>query len=136
MASKSDVQWAAQFLVAAELARRGYTVSFTMGNTTPVADLMAGRPGVQFWIDVKRQSTQSDWLVKPKAEHRNLLYVLVALGKDRSGDRFFVLTQDEANGLEEGYRLARPNNKTTMPGFRFKEALAHEDRWDKLPVSN
>jgi hypothetical protein len=34
-----QTQWATQFLVAAELIRRGYTVSFTQGNNTPVADL-------------------------------------------------------------------------------------------------
>ena len=32
-----QTQWAAQFLTAAELVRRGYTVSFTMGNSTPVS---------------------------------------------------------------------------------------------------
>ena len=37
-------QWATQFLVASELVRRDYTVSFTMGNHTPNADLMVGTP--------------------------------------------------------------------------------------------
>ena len=32
------VQWAAQFFVAAELTRRGYIVSFTLGNA-PETDL-------------------------------------------------------------------------------------------------
>lgn len=35
-----QTQWAAQFAVASELCKRGYEVSFTMGNATPVADLM------------------------------------------------------------------------------------------------
>jgi len=54
---KASAQWAAQFLVAGELARHGYEVSFTMGNNTPVADLMVGHPntGAQFWVDVKGQ---------------------------------------------------------------------------------
>jgi hypothetical protein len=39
-----NTQWAAQFLVAAELTRRGHTGAFTMGNNTPVADLMVGAP--------------------------------------------------------------------------------------------
>ena len=30
-----QTQWAAQFAVASELCKRGYEVSFTMGNTTP-----------------------------------------------------------------------------------------------------
>jgi hypothetical protein len=35
-----QTQWAAQFAVASELCKRGYEVSFTMGNVAPVADLM------------------------------------------------------------------------------------------------
>jgi hypothetical protein len=39
-----QTQWAAQFAVASELCKRGYEVSFTMGNTTPIADLMVVSP--------------------------------------------------------------------------------------------
>lgn len=133
-------QWATQFLAAAELVRRNYTVSFTMGNNTPTADLMVGTPtGRQFWIDVKGLSVKTDWLFRPKAIHRNLFYILVHLsqlaapGKRREPDSFFILTQSEANALESAYRAARPANKTTMPGFKFVEAEPHRDRWDKLP---
>jgi hypothetical protein len=55
-----QTQWAAQFLAASELVRRGYTVSFTMGNHTPDADLMVGAPSYrQFWIDVKGLSSKA-----------------------------------------------------------------------------
>jgi hypothetical protein len=49
------MQWAAQFAVASELCKRGYEVSFTMGNATPVADLMLVSPKLKrmFLIDVK-----------------------------------------------------------------------------------
>ena len=54
--SRPSAQWTAQFLVASELSRRGYTVSFTMGSNTPLADLMVASPqGEHFWIDVKGQ---------------------------------------------------------------------------------
>ena len=51
----SQTEWTAAFLAAAELVRGGYVVSFTMGNRTPMADLMVGNPknGDQFWVDVK-----------------------------------------------------------------------------------
>jgi hypothetical protein len=39
-----QTQWAAQCAVASELCKRGYEVSFTMGNTAPVADLMVVSP--------------------------------------------------------------------------------------------
>jgi hypothetical protein len=135
--------WAAQFLAAAELVRRGYTVSFTMGNITPVADLMVGTPeGKQFWVDVKGLASRTDWLVKPKAPHASLFYILVALsplvepGSSREPDQFYVLTQDEANQLEREYREARPGRKTTMPGFKFNAPRDHRDRWDKLPADD
>lgn len=139
-AKGQQTQWAAQFLAAAELVRRGYTVAFTTGNNTPDADLMVGSPkGELFWVDVKGLSSKTDWLVRPKAARDRLFYILVALSPTSSGptkrdaDRFFVLTQKEANTLEREYRDAHPRNKTTMPGFKFAKAHQYEDRWEKLP---
>lgn len=133
-------QWVSQFLAAAELVRRNYIVSFTMGNSTPAADLMvATLGGTQFLVDVKGLSARTDWLVRPKAPRQDLFYILVLLsplaeqGTDRQPDQFFVMTQAEANLLELEYRTARPGNKTTMPGFKFLAAEPHRDRWDKLP---
>jgi hypothetical protein len=44
MRDQNRTQWAARFLVAAELVRRRYVVAFTKGNTNPMADLMVGLP--------------------------------------------------------------------------------------------
>ena len=46
---------AAKFAVASELRKRGYEVAFTMGNATPLADLMVVSPMSKknFLIDVK-----------------------------------------------------------------------------------
>lgn len=66
-------QWTAQFAVASELCRRGYTVSFTMGHNTPVADLLcATAVGEQFMVDVKgtlNAKDRQDWLMKPANPH-------------------------------------------------------------------
>jgi hypothetical protein len=62
-------EWAAVFLTSAELVRRGYVVALTMGNRTPIADLMVGRPesGKQFWVDVKGMFGRSGgWFMHPK----------------------------------------------------------------------
>src|SRR5207244_3469072 len=113
-----QTQWATQFLAAAELVRRGYTVSFTQGNNTPVADLMVGSPNSKlFWVDVKGLSSRNAWLTTPKAKRRDLFYVLVLLSpladkpKERTADRFFILTQAETNDLEATYRKAHPKDK-------------------------
>jgi hypothetical protein len=135
-----QTQWATQFLAAAELIRRGYTVSFTQGNNTPVADLMVGSPSSKlFWVDVNGLSSKNPWLITPKAPREELFYVLVLLSplaenaEKRTADRFFVLTQFEANDLEATYRQRHPMDKGAIPGFAFADAVAHEDRWDKLP---
>ena len=138
---RARTQWAAQFLAAAELVRRGYTVSFTMGNHTPMADLMVGAPsGRQFWVDVKGLASKAAWLVKPKLEHPSLFYILVYLaplaehGKVRAPDRFFVMSQNQVNQLVDQYQRAPPTNRGTMPGFRWTDAHLFEDEWRKLPV--
>jgi hypothetical protein len=135
-----QTQWATQFLAAAELIRRGYTVSFTQGNNTPIADLMVGSPSSKlFWVDVKGLSGKNVWLIAPKEPRDDLFYVLVLLSrlaekpKARVADRFFILTQEEANELESDYRKAHPNDKGRVPGFGFNDPAAHEDLWDKLP---
>jgi hypothetical protein len=135
-----QTQWATQFLVAAELIRRGYTVSFTQGNNTPFADLMVGSPCSKlFWVDVKGLSSKNPWLVKPQEPREQHFYILVLLSplvedpKKRTADRFFVLTQAEVNNLEADYRQAHPRDKGGIPGFAFADAEAHEDVWDKLP---
>lgn len=55
MSSKRyQTQWAGQFYVAAELTRRGYIVSFTLGNA-PTTDLLARVPeGEAFSVEVQR----------------------------------------------------------------------------------
>ena len=71
-AKRGRTQWASQFLAAAELIRRGYVVTFTTGNNTPLADLMVGtHTGEQFWVDVKGLSSKDSWNVKPKPDHLN-----------------------------------------------------------------
>lgn len=75
--TRQATQWAAQFAVAAELCKRGCEVSFTMGNCTPLADLMVLAPsGRMFLVDVKGQSTRNFWRIKAKILHPDLYYVL------------------------------------------------------------
>jgi len=136
-----QTQWATQFLAAAELVRRGYSVSFTQGNNTPVADLMVGSPSSKlFWVDVKGLSSKNAWLISPKAPQDDLFYILVLLSplveksKERIADRFFILTQTEVADCEKAYMGAHPNDKGLIRGFGFPGAAPHEDLWEKLPA--
>src|ERR1700676_4333666 len=90
-------QWAAQFAVASELCKRGYEVAFTMGNATPLADLIvAGPMSKNFLVDVKGQSTPQSWQVKAKPIRENLYYVF-AFVPTGAANRFFILSQQQAN---------------------------------------
>ena len=130
-----STQWTAQFLVAAELSRQGYEVSFTMGSNTPVADLMVGSPttGELFWVDVKGQKGKSGWIVRSKNPRRGLFYILTFCGTDRRKDRFFILSQRQAERLSKQHRIDHPKAKGLGGGFNFNAALKHEDKWDVLP---
>src|SRR5258708_37015724 len=88
---KRSATWAAQFLVAAELERHGYDVAFTMGSSTPVADLMAGHAptGEQFWGEVKGLWASNPRCGKANPIKTNLFYGLVLVGEDRTKDRMF-----------------------------------------------
>ena len=137
---QETTQWTAQFLVASELARRGYTVAFTMGNHTPFADLMVGSPKGHFWVDVKGLATNNSWHLKPKTIVTDLYYVLVRVvspverRKNRGNqDQFFVLSQKSANALVRKYQKRTKRKSIPSPGFNFRFPEDHLDRWDCLP---
>jgi hypothetical protein len=128
-------QWAAQFLAASELVRRGYLVSFTMGNSTPLADLMVGyqSSGIQFWVDVKGNSAQRGWFCREKPSFPRLYYILVGVGMHRENDRFFILSQDKLNELIRQDLARHPLQKPGWDGVIWKDALPFENAWNTLP---
>lgn len=128
-------QWAAQFAVASELCKRGHEVAFTLGHNTPLADLMVISPSKRhFLIDVKGLSSRTSWLVKRKLPRRGLYYVLAFVPEGKP-NRFFILSQFQANKLVEDHFRKRPR-KTKRPrwdGFYFNDPTKFEDSWDMLP---
>ena len=136
MGSKTQgTQWAAQFAVASELCKRGYEVSFTMGNNTPLADLMAISPSTRqmFLIDVKGQRQKSQWQEKIKQPQDNLYYVL-AYVPEGSPNRFFIMTQKEVHASikAESARLNRSDDYI-RPGLSWQQGEPYENKWEKLP---
>jgi hypothetical protein len=131
-----QTQWAAQFAVASELCKRGYEVSFTMGNSAPVADLMVVSPVKRemFLVDVKGLYRANPWIIKRKSPRAMLFYVL-AFVLANAPNEFFVLRQQDADALiaSELKRLNRPNNYP-VTGFGSKAALQFRNAWDVLPA--
>jgi hypothetical protein len=127
-------QWAAQFAVASELCKRGYEVSFTMGNSTPLADLMVVSPieKQMFLVDVKGLHRKNSWPISRKPKRRDLFYILVHV-PDNSPNEFFILNRGEIDIYinEELRRLGRPDDYP-MTGVLWSQAAGHTD-WKILP---
>lgn len=133
-----QTQWATQFYVAAELTRRGYLVSLTLGNA-PVADLLVVSPEQeQFMIDVKGQSTKNFWLIQRRESQDGLFFVLVYLPKDYDEPpKFYILSSTELMREREEYKhhIESTSGKydDKMGGINWKTAFDYENRWDTLP---
>lgn len=113
-----QTQWAAQFYAAAELTRRGYLVSLTLGNA-PVADLLVASPsGNSFKVDVKGLAIRNFWLVQRRIPKDDLFYVFVYLPKSSEAPRFFILSSKELMGKREEYR-----KHIERRGDRYREEL-------------
>jgi hypothetical protein len=122
--SGHHTQWAAQFAVASELCKRGYEVSFTMGNTTPRADLMVVSPsGKMFLIDVKGVKTKTCWLLRKKALCDNLFYAF-AYVPECEPNKFFIMAQLGVNDVV---------HDGPMPDVRWNDLRLNENAWHLLP---
>ena len=130
-------QWAAQFYAAAELTRRGYLVSLTLGNA-PVVDLLVVSPqGKHLKVDVKGQSTKNFWIIRKREPQHDLFYILVYLPKDLGEPPwFFVLTSDELMKRRDEYKehtLRRGRKcREDFAGMNWSTPLRYRDKWDSL----
>ena len=114
-------------------------MSFTMGNNTPLADLMVGHleTGKQCWVDVKGLSEKNAWNFGDKDDCPKLLYVLVLVGKTYRQDRFFILSQQEVKDEIDRFYKAYPKQKRngTAVGFKFDYAEQYEGKWDTIAAT-
>jgi transcriptional regulator with XRE-family HTH domain len=120
-------QWAAQFLVAGELTRRGYLISFPFGNA-PATDIHATSPnGTSFPVEIKGLKSANFWLVrKPRGKDLRLyILALVPQGEPLKAPRYFVLTAKDL--------LLIHVDDPKWPGMNWGAVLEYESRWDKLP---
>jgi len=159
---KSLLGMAGEFLVAAELNRRGIHAAVTYGSSKS-ADVYAFQMDANRSARIEVKSTPSGskkWLVGHKATlpenwRPNVFYVLVLLPPPAVRDsaktnevrglhapRFFVLTSAELGHLLleehtrylEGYRLRHKKEFAAkgVPQLPIKLAEIHEDRWEKI----
>jgi hypothetical protein len=119
-----------EFLVAGELARRGFNVTMTLGNTKSI-DLIVEKDGKLIPIQVKGMQRKSSicWnLSLSKIQDHELVYVLVNLNADTlAHPEYFILTEQEV----------KQHFKPTKSGrdyldYNLAVRLGFQDNWAKF----
>jgi hypothetical protein len=133
-----QTQWAAQFFAAAEMTRRGYLVTFTLGNARGTDLLVKSPQSIQFSVEVKGLSLRTFWPIQRHEADPNRYYVLVYIERNlASPPRYFILTNDECQLFREEYRsstIARgAKYDDTFGGFPWSVPMPFENRWSTLP---
>jgi len=139
--SRHHTGWAGALAVAAELSRRGYDASVTLGNT-PALDLLCVSPsGTQFKVQVK-SLTAGNWVLIRKntferCPEANLFFAVVLVPEEHERPfEYHIVTHTEACALYRTQRKARLDGqeyKPGMDGLAWGQVKPHKDRWDKLP---
>lgn len=133
-------QWTAQFYVAAELTKRGYLVSFTLGNA-PGIDLHVSdiEGNKHFEVDIKGHWDRNFWDIREPRRRSNHYYILV--DKLYSTPRYYILSNQEmTNEWNEYYRKTEIKRRKKGKGISKKErwgilisqADKYEDKWKTL----
>jgi len=146
-----QTQWAGQFGVAHEMTRRGYLVTFTMGNA-PTADLLCKSPnGIEFSVQVKSLKSKNYFLYQEPLLHTNsylfFVFVLVptTIGySNLNPPEYFVLdkpqflkavAEETERAIEVEKKRGRPFAKFS-PGINYRTINKDEYRnaWQNLPA--
>lgn len=134
--------WAATFSSAAELSRRGYDVTFTMGNT-PRIDLLCSVPdadGKSFKVQVKGISGKYGFWVQKlffEVPTQNDLYLVVVLvpRDDELPLEFFILAHKEAQKAFESTPKIKKDGRRYESGFglNWGSITPYENKWASFP---
>ena len=122
---------AGEFLVAGELARRGFPVSITFGNAKSV-DIYADVPkkGI-VKVNAKAGRAKGNWPITQKSVEADLYYIFVFLQTKRNFDKppeYFIVKGEE---IRKKMLIEKWESRE---GIRYK-TLNHSNykgRWDNL----
>ena len=135
---------AGEYLVAAELSRRGYVASLTLRNTRGIDILVSNRDATKsVGIQVKTcQGAKPEWVMSKKAEDdlaENLFYVFVCLPLGAPSSFHIVPRRVVGEQIREGHQrwLATPGRKgqthRDSDVRQFSDTgNEYKDRWDLL----
>jgi hypothetical protein len=128
--AKTHTGIASEFLVAGELARRGYNVTLTFGNTKGI-DLLIEKNGKPIAVQVKgiQRDKSICWNISlAKIKDLKAIYVLVNLHADTfESPEFFILTARET----------KKHFKSTKSGrdyldYNLAKDLGFKNKWQKI----
>lgn len=133
-----------EYLVAAELSRRGYVATLTLRNTRGIDILASNLDATQsVGIQVKTsQGARPDWMMHKKAEAdlaENLFYVFVFLAPENSANFYVVprkvvakyVRESHAKWLKTPGRQGQAHKDSDMR--RYKDpSHEYKDRWNIL----
>ncbi len=136
---------AAVLALGAELSRRGYDVTFTMGNTAKI-DMMCAVPNrPAFKIQVKGISNRAAFFVGEKFFDGNpqsdlfLVVVYVPKIETEGPMEFYILkheqAQDEFQSLPQKQKDGQ-DFKAGTSGLTWKSISNYKDEWNAFPLIN
>jgi len=126
---KTHTGIASEFFVAGELARRGFNVTLTFGNTKAI-DLLIEKDGKLIPVQVKgiQRTSSICWNVNlEKLNESSLMFVLVNLHADTlKQPEYFVLTSAEVK------KHFKPAKGRDYLDYNLAVKLNLKDKWDKI----
>ena len=135
---------AGEYLVAAELTRRGYVASLTLRNTRGI-DILASNSDATKSVGIQVKTSQganARWMMNKKAEvdlAENLFYVLVCLVPHAAPTFFIVPRRIVATYVRESHQrwlktLGKGGKRHRDSNLRSFRDHDHEykDRWELL----
>lgn len=146
----NQTQWAGQFGVAHELARRGYLVSFTLGNA-PIVDLLCKSPkGFEFSLQVKSLKSKGYFPYQKSLLEvdPNLYFVFVLIPPITQKTHvlpaeYYILNNEQFHTLveEENHRQKEEERKRGRPYADFPPSIYYRtlnrseflNAWQNLP---
>lgn len=141
--SRHHTGWAGALAVAAELSRRSYDTTLTLGNT-PSFDLLCSSPKENpMKVQVKSLSSKTFILIQNKLLRvekgsDDFFFVIVFIPPENEKPlEFFVLSHQEIIDIWKDMPTTRKDGqpyKPGMDGVNWGRITEHRNRWDKLPV--
>jgi len=138
---KQQTSSAAVLATGAELSRRGYDVTFTLGNTRRVDMLCSAPSGESFKVQVKGISGAYGFYIEKsffEGETQLNLFLVVVVVPPLGNDaplRFFILNHADAKkGFSRMPHQKRDGSPQPNPGLNWGSVNLYENEWRKFPL--